>query len=580
MARSRKVMLRTGSIAIALALSACSSGSGSAAPSTSPTSAGATSTSAAPMSAAPGVDPEVLALLSLSPAQQEAELATVSAAVERDLFIASGLEAELGGPDPTDKAFAALTGAIMKQADAYRNRPSFGRFGGLVAAAGDASLGGLMFAGWLVAGLGSAGIVAATNDAEEGAKPVTQKSKDPDGTGTYEITGSVDKASSVTTFTQTTNGVTGKLRVTVDIAPCPTASGEFTSKILMEASATSAAGRTGSNVTMQIDVTGRVGDDAEMTGYDVTTRTQAADFKNSKGSYVDVSGSVTWTGSSVTAAENKVSRSAGAATPEMAQQWATAGTLTQTLVNSYALEAAQKAWKSGRCVNLKISTDPTTRTGLAPSTTVAVTAAPRSKVDQSAVGGTVSGTLNGASSLTPANSPVPADATFSYVAPSEKDQSATDSFESRSKRGVGKAEVTFDTKGGTGFFVSAGSGGTYTTTGLGIGAVTEEGSLMATIAPADVCDVTVPFTLSNPDTGGQQVFTPTSGTGGRTSYTLSFPLTGFTESGKGTYTLSVDGETGTIRTKVKGRLTLPGSGMSWKTRGTQVFDLGPSTTCP
>ena len=41
---------------------------------------------------------------------------------------------------------------------------------------------------------------------------------------------------------------------------------------------------------------------------------------------------------------------------------------------------------------------------------------------------------------------MPADAQFDYQNPEKKDQSATIDFEARSKRGVGKASLQFDTR--------------------------------------------------------------------------------------------------------------------------------------
>jgi hypothetical protein len=201
-----------------------------------------------------------------------------------------------------------------------------------------------------------------------------------------------------------------------------------------------------------------------------------------------------------------------------------------------------------------------------------------SKIDGKPVGGTVTATLAGDASVDPAGSPVPADATFAYVAPGEKDKKASVSLESRSKRGIGKTQIAFDTNAPKGYFIGPATGGRHTTTGLGIASV-DDGSTMGTAIPADVCDITVSFTLSDPATGGKQVFTPTSATGGTTTYQLTTPMTGFQETGKGTYTLELVGDGGTIRTKVRGRLTIPGSGMSYKTTGIQIFDLQPSTTC-
>jgi hypothetical protein len=57
---------------------------------------------------------------------------------------------------------------------------------------------------------------------------------------------------------------------------------------------------------------------------------------------------------------------------------------------------------------------------------------------------------------------VPADAKFDYQNPEKKDQSATIDFEARSKRGVGKASLQFDTKKG-GYRIALGNGESITT---------------------------------------------------------------------------------------------------------------------
>jgi len=522
------------------------------------------------------IDPEVAALIALSPAEQEAELARLSESLERDLWTQTGIEAELGGREATDKVFKELSAAMIEQTTAYRDDPSFGRFGGRIPATVNEDFGALMFGGWMVAALGAEGIVQSTNDAKPGAKRETDRQKDS--SGTMDLAGSVNEASLDTTIEKTIKGVTGKLHVKVLIAPCPDANGQFTSKVQIEVSVTTEGGRTGANMNQEVDVTGRVGDNAELLGYDTTTRSQAADFKASKGSYVDVIRTSTRSVGKLTAAGGSLNRYGGAATAQMAVQWANAGTLTELMVNKYALEAAEKAWKSGRCVDLQVSTTPGKRKGLNPSTTVSVLAAPKSKVDGKPVGGTVTAALNGGSSIDPVGTSVPADATFSYVAPSEKDKTATITLEARSQRGIGKAEVVLDTKASKGYFIGPTTGGKHTTTGLGINSV-DDGSTMGTALPADVCDVTAPFTLTSPDTGGKQTFTPTGPKGGTTTYQLTTPLTGFKETGKGTYTLELDGDGGTIRTKVRGKLTMPGAPVSYRTTGIQVFELKPSTSC-
>ena len=106
---------------------------------------------------------------------------------------------------------------------------------------------------------------------------------------------------------------------------------------------------------------------------------------------------------------------------------------------------AETAWKSGRCVVLDPTTNPAQRTGLQPSTPVAISAAPRSKIDGGPVGGAVTGTLSGEGTLSPSGTKVPADASFTYTAPGTAGKAGKVSLEARSKRGVAKADLGFDT---------------------------------------------------------------------------------------------------------------------------------------
>jgi len=110
-------------------------------------------------------------------------------------------------------------------------------------------------------------------------------------------------------------------------------------------------------------------------------------------------------------------------------------------------EAAQMGWESGRCVALQptVSAGPK---GLQPSASVTINAAPRSKIDGTPTGGTVTALLSGGEAgVEPSSTPVPADAEFTYQAPGEKDKTGQVALEARSRRGVGKATIDFDTAG-------------------------------------------------------------------------------------------------------------------------------------
>ena len=120
-------------------------------------------------------------------------------------------------------------------------------------------------------------------------------------------------------------------------------------------------------------------------------------------------------------------------------------------------------------------------------------AEPRSKVDGSPTGGNVTATLSaGGASVEPNGSPVPADANSTYTAPDELDKTGTVSYESRSKRGVGLAAVTFSTSKPAAYQIA--------------------GGLEDWQVDQVVCDVMVPFTLTSPGVGVAEFSGGLSGT--------------------------------------------------------------------
>src|SRR5690606_4062694 len=103
--------------------------------------------------------------------------------------------------------------------------------------------------------------------------------------------------------------------------------------------------------------------------------------------------------------------------------------------------------ETGRCVDLQVRADPGKRTGARPNTAYTLFANPRAKLDGAPAGGTVTATLDGESTLNPTTK-VRADAQFDYANPSKKDEKASVAFEARSRRGVGRATLDFDTRKG------------------------------------------------------------------------------------------------------------------------------------
>jgi len=181
------------------------------------------------------------------------------------------------------------------------------------------------------------------------------------------------------------------------------------------------------------------------------------------------------------------------------------------------MRAAQKAWQSGQCIDLQVRSDPAKRKGAKPNTAYTLYAEPRAKSDGAPAGGTVKATLSGGSRLNPTGK-VKADATFDYQNPTKKDERASIDFESRSKRGVGKATVEFDTKKRPSYridFAQCPGGGRE--------------SMRA-------CDVSKPFTVTA--CGGMASIThiPSSDRAG--TWTFKFSGAGGFADATGSYTLS------------------------------------------
>jgi len=531
----------------AVLLAACSS---------SPTPASSSSSPA-------DVAAQLTAIAALAPEEREAQLRTLSADVERQLVTLSGLEKELGGPEKATAAYTAMTAAMVTDVRKRTAAPGFvGKFGGLARSGDTPSLGGMMFGGWIAAQLGTEGIVAGTNDFKPDAKPVHDVTTDASGTITRD--GSVSTAGMEFDIETTANGVTGKMRVKIEVKPCPDASGTFTAHISISASATSTGGRVGSNTTTDVTITGHVDDDAKLVGYDTVATTQAAEFGSGSNKWAEYTATTSWTGSNVTAATRTFGRTSGAVTPKFQQDWAQTGNLTEYMVTKSALEAAQKAWESGRCVALVPTLSPDKRSGLEPSTSVTITAAPRSKVDGAPAGGTVTATLSGDTSVDPSGSKVKSDATFTYVAPGEKDKSASVALEARSKRGVAKATVDLDTKPGS-----------YTISGS---IPTAPGGTTVT---GTVCKADKPFTMTTSgDMIGTATFAPSSATAGKVVFRGKVGNAPFTWSGKGTYTIDVPKDGGTGSLKVAWTTTIHIPVVGDQTRSSkESFTLTPKSSC-
>jgi hypothetical protein len=195
---------------------------------------------------------------------------------------------------------------------------------------------------------------------------------------------------------------------------------------------------------------------------------------------------------------------------------------------------------------------------------VTITAPPRSKIDGAPAGGTVTATLTGDTSVDPAGSKVKADATFTYVAPGEKDKSASVALEARSKRGVAKASIDFDTKPSSyevsGTMPSAPSGTTFTGT---------------------ICKADKPFKVTTAgDMIGTASFIPKNATGGTVKFTGKVGNAPLAMVGNGTYTLTPPqgSSTGTLAITWKLTIKIPFVGDQTRS-GPATLTLTPRSSC-
>jgi hypothetical protein len=544
--------------ACVLSLTACTSATTPS--STSPSGAASPSADAAPVAfTGTTVDAgQANAFAALEPATQRSRGREIVGKIEKQIAQLTGLPDAVGGTAPFEAAYNKVSGTLAVNASKPVNLGKLTQSqvapkraaerplaGGTTEYSGAdiAKVGGVMvLGGWYLPGTLADSIVSETNDVPAGK---TEKGQHDSTSGTVTGSGTIDSATIESTNTYTEGGITGSLQVKITVNPCPDASGKFTAKATINTSVTKAGGSIGTNDSIDIDLTGYVSDDAELTSYDAETRAQASDFASGKGSFIDVTMKSTVIGGEVESYSADVNRSGGGATPDLAKGWAIAGMLTQLLVTNKVLDAAAKGWKSGRCVALNPTTSPSRRTGLKPSTSVKITAPPRSKVDGQPVGGTVTATLTGPASVQPAGSKVPADATFTYIAPGEENKTGGVALEARSKRGVAKAQVDFDTNVKYSYHI--------------------KGGLQDFQPSQDICDVLKPFNLSS---GGISM-NFTGGLSGTYSYSGVFNA-----AGKGYYRIDLPNGPGKPGTMIGGG---PGVIGGQSGSGTEKYVLTPIT---
>ena len=311
------------------------------------------------------------------------------------------------------------------------------------------------------------------------------------------------------------DGVTGKVKTKVHLDACPDASGKLVVTIDTE-SQMSAGGKQGA-VKAKFRVERQLDDDARLIDGGDATLEITMDGTGASGP-LHAGANVSTTNGFQPFEESGFN----IFHPEEAQHTAdlmngmfvTLQAMAEAMLTG-ALSGGEPPWESGRCVDLQVRSDPAKRKGARPNTAYTLFAEPRAKSDGMPTGGTVKATLNGANRLNPTGK-IKADAKFDYANPEKKDQSASIDFEARSRRGVGKATLDFDTKKGGYRIVAVSSG--------------------ACAEPITVCDISKPFT--NTICGGTVTWThtPTGDKGG--DFTFRFANGKGVANASGTYTLN------------------------------------------
>jgi hypothetical protein len=430
-------------------------------------------------------DPTILAeyareLLALPVEEQIAAVADLALRTELEAASVSGLEAAIGDRAATEQALTAAWAQVQIQTDAAiaeiaaiteaGSTPSGFRS---AAAAPDASGAGVaalgLFLGYMALSLFGKVATEGSNRMEPGQRTDT----DPTAKG-MRASATTEEVTATLEYTGDQDGVAVQFTATTTIHPCPGPDGAFDFQASIDVKANK--GGVGQNARIDLDVTGHVGDDAEIVSKQIENHTQWADFGGGGNQFVD------YTMSGPTGVEQFTgNRSGGKVTDEFVQGTAVLSILIALMIESQLTDAAETAWKSGRCVKLT-ATPSAGPEGLDPSQTVDVRAEPRSKVDGAPTGGTVTATLaSGGAAVEPDGSALPADADFVYTAPDQPDEQGTVAFESKSKRGIGTAQITFSTAKPAAYQVV--------------------GGLQDWQVSQVVCDITVPFTLTSPGVG-------------------------------------------------------------------------------
>lgn len=477
----------------------------------------------------------------LDPEKEAEQLAPREYESYRALMTFAGMDKALGGVPATD---AALRGLMARYRETWpADRAAIARM--IKASVDVQAINGL---GGLGRSLMSSLAAVAGAVSIGGSEPRGSRSNNADGRSD-DISWDDRTIKGGETTEASFGDLSGKVTTRFEVDTCPDAEGRVTAHFMSDSDLSTAGRAAGASTQVDVTATRYIDDDARMTdpiSFDM--RVAQTTFEGGAGSFVDVSLGYDVSSSRETSVVNQRSPAATDTAVAIATELGKTG-----LVAALALiEQARAAWEGGRCVKLQPTTTPAKRTGAAPSTRFDIVAAPRA-IDGAPTRGSVTATLTGDGTLNPNGTKVPADASFTYTAPGEKKKKGSVAFEARSRRGVGKATLAFDTNGAA-----------YRASG---GADAFHGS-------GTICNLGTPFTISG--SGVTHNFTPSSETTGTYSYTGS--MSGFSVRGSGSYTVSLgDNGGGKIVATGPGSVKTP---MGVKSaNGTETYTLTPADPC-
>ncbi len=473
----------------------------------------------------------------------------------------TGIEKELGGEAQAVEALKALGEAYerkLRVAEAEVPKMIPAVFTGEGMSSGFIGMGMGSFMGMVTGGMTSSAI-SSMSDKELADLSAAGPIKHNGGGGSAELQfGRDGSLSQSMEFDVNEHGVNGKVKMKLKMTACPDADGKVSVDIEVD-SQMSVSGKpgTGGSVHTQFKYERYLDDDAHLIdtadGGAAKLRVRMGGIENFESQAAEFTTGRERGGKPIYEVHNEQGYSIFRMEEvEQTLKLLEATQLLQTLMAEVMLRGMTggSPWEGGQCIDLKVTSDPAKRKGVRPSTAFDLEARPRAKDGGATVGGTVTATLSGGASLQPASGKVQVDAKYGYTGPEKKDESASIAFESRSKRGVGKATLDFDTKALRAYRMEGGAGDFH-----GVG---------------QVCDLEKQFFVEG---GGITVrFEPSSNAGGRYSY--SGNAAGFAVYGHGTYTVKYQDEVA-VSISAQGPGSVVSSAGTHTGEGSEEYQLSP-----